>query len=97
MTLGQGRGLGELEGRLLSASRVGAYCAESAGEVVVLFGKLMQRRHHMVGSALSLWRQRLLVPESGWEGQPAFEVQLALVIPSQSPHHLNQRSQCIQE
>ena len=97
MSLGQERGLGEPADRLLSASRVGACCAQSAGEVAVLLVELMQRHHHMVGLALRLWRQKLLVPEIDWKELAAFEVQQVLVIPGQCPHHLTQMSHCLHE
>ncbi len=64
LSLGQGRGLGELAGRLLSSSRVGACCAQSAGEFAVLLVELMQQQHRTAGLALSLWRQ--MMPGTGW-------------------------------
>ncbi len=64
LSLGQGCGLGELEGRLLSASRVGACCAQGAGEFAVLLVEVMERRHHTAGLALRLWRQMVL--GTGW-------------------------------
>ena len=71
MSLGLGRGLGELEGRLLSANQVGACCAVSAGEVAVLLVELQRWHHHMVGLALRLYKQRLL-PKIGWGGAGCF-------------------------
>ena len=96
MSLGQGHGLGELAGRLLSTSRAGACCAQSAGEVVVLLAELLQRNHHTAESALRLWRHRLL-PEIGWKGQPASEVLQVLVIPCHRAHHLSQMSYSLHE
>ena len=49
MSLGQGRGLGELEGRQLLAGLVDAYCVVSAGEIESLLVVWRQRHHHMGG------------------------------------------------
>ncbi len=47
--MGQGRGLGELADRLLSASLVVACCVGSDGEVAALLLELLQRHPHTVG------------------------------------------------
>ena len=80
MSLGQGRDLGELAGRLLSACRAGACCAQIAEEFEVLLVELRQRHHHKAELVLMLWRQRVLL-ETGCWGQVAFEAQRVLAIP----------------
>ena len=96
MSLGQGRGLGELADRLLSASLVDVCCDVSAGEVELLLVVLWPWHHHMAGLVQRLSRQRLLEPETDWEELAAFEVQLVGGTPGQRPHHVNEMSHCLQ-
>ncbi len=80
LSLGQGRDLGELADRLLSASRAGACCAQSVGEFEVLLVELRQRHHRKAELVLMLWRQRMRHETGSW-GRVAFEAQRVLSIP----------------
>ena len=80
MSLGQGRDLGELAGRLLSAFRAAACCAQIAEEFAFLVVELMHRHHHKAEPVPMLWRLKVL-PETGCWGQVVFEAQRVLAIP----------------